>query len=421
MTRFDAVFLFAVLGFPNRPVQSQAQDSAAAVGARRLDSLLRAGARRLSFADGRLTGDGGTFLFDEISKAQFVAIGERHDVREIPRLVAAILDEGRRRYGFTHLATENGESITRLVAIPGARCADTVLSVARHYPNAFEFGSDEDLDLVANACGTLGHGPASVWGLDQEFSAGFFFDRLSKTTPSSARSLLDSLKQAAAAAESRRVGSSGGRHWMGLDADAATLERLVALYPAAARSERAILGALDTSARIYTLNRLAGRGQLTAFTANDERETKMKSAFMTHYRRAVEAGEAAPKVVVKMGSAHLGRGQSPFGPFTVGNFLSDLAQSNGRRSFHFLALAQNDKADSTRPALWAWGALRPIADIVPTDETTIIDLRPLRPFLYSRRLGTVQADLSRFIYGYDAIVIIGGANNASETIVRSRQ
>ena len=395
---------------------ASAADSLAVAGTARLDSLLRSNALPMRMTPGGLDGPGHDALLRAISGAQFVAVGERHGIREIPELVGVLLRELHARAGFRTLATENGERVTRM-ALAGTRASAT--RFAKRYPMAFEFGSVQDLALLVSARVILGGGASAVWGIDQEFGARHLLDRLRALgAPAPARALLDSLSSVANVAEARAL-DQGGRLWLATEAQPESFARLRQLYGRAPSAEvREILSSLEASARVYRYNRLSSQGQLTGFLANDEREEMMKRAFAKAYEAAARGG-VRPKILVKMGSAHLGRGQSPFGPFTVGMFLSDLAIANGSHSVHLIVLAHNAPADSTAPSLWAWKAMRPLALAAPTTGMTLFDLAPLRPFLYSSRLGAVEADLRRTIFGYDYALLIGGAADATVTATRS--
>jgi hypothetical protein len=59
----------------------------------------------------------------------------------------------------------------------------------------------------------------------------------------------------------------------------------------------------------------------------------------------------------------------------------------------------------------------PLARNAPTSGVTVFDLRPLRRLLYSGRLGQVGPDVRRVIYGYVAPMWIGGAREATETLI----
>lgn len=406
------------LAFLPAVAYGQRPDSTAAAAIR--DSVLRANSHRGTFSSGELKGGAATFLLREAGSSQFVLIGERHDIKEIPEIAGWLLDRLHRESGFNHLATENGAIVTDL-AFQGSRASsvDSILAYATRYPNAFEFGSDQDLTLVGRARSTLSTSGKSVWGLDQEFGASNLLDRLRKLpAPPAARHAVDSLYALASTAEHLRF-DAGGIHWLAEQTSPTTFRDVLRLYgPKPDAEARRILEQLQESSRLYDLNRRGSKGEPVGFTANDDREQLMRRNFVRDYDEAVAHGEKRPRVFVKMGQAHAGRGQSPFGPFSVGDLIYNMATANGTRSFHVAILAHNSKADSTAPSLWQWADMRPLADATPVDGITVIDLRPIRPLLYSRRLDPVGADLRRVIYAFDAIVLVGGAHNATYDLTR---
>jgi hypothetical protein len=410
-----ASILLAVTLLTTRVHAQASTDSLAAAGAARLDSLLRANSLPLRMTAHGLEGPGHDALLHAFAGAQFVAVGERHGIREIPEFVRVLLRELHARNGFQALATENGERVTWMALSAPPYSA---MAFAKRYPMAFEFGSDQDLALLDSARVILGPRTSNIWGIDQEFGARHLLDRLRTLgVPAPARTRFDSLSSAASVAEAHAL-DQGGRHWLATEAEPESFSRLARAFGSSASGEaREILRSLEASARLYRYDRLSNQGQLTGFLANDEREEMMKRSFARQYEAATRGG-VRPKVLVKMGSAHLGRGQSPFGPFTVGMLLSDLALANGGRSVHLIVLAHNAPADSSAPSLWGWKALRPLAVAAPTTGLTLFDLAPLRPFLYAGRLGAVEADLRRIIYGYDFALLIGGAADATQTVTR---
>jgi hypothetical protein len=341
-------------------------------------------------------------------------------VKEIPLFALALLRLLHARYGFTHLATENGSQALRLATRGDARHArDSIFAFARRYPNAFEFADDQDLELVAVGDSMLRGKGEGVWGLDQEFGALHVLDQLPRAPSAASRALLDSLLTVVRAAETRRF-NHGGKHWMGTDSRPDLFESLATAYKAAPGSTTAeMLRALELSARVYQNYRFAVAGQPTGYDSNNEREEFMKRNLVRYYRNAVARGEKLPKVMFKMGAAHLGRGQSPFSPYTVGNLVSELATANGQRSFHIMVLPHNSPADSTLPGLWRWSAMLPVAKAASPDQSTLFDMRPLRAYAHARRLGTLGEDLRRTIFAYDAILLIGGARDATETAIAS--
>ena len=406
------ISVIALAAAPAGTLGAQVPESATLErGAAVLDSLLRAGSSHLSMAKGRLEGPGAVLLLAAAKGAQFVAVGEQHDVREIPLFVRLLFAALQQRERFAYLATENG-SIT-VEAMLAARAAPVF---AKRYPAALEFDSDQDLELYDSVAARLHHAPRSIWGVDQEFGALYLLDRLrALNATGQARRALDSLRAIVLVAEAERF-DRGGQHWLAVGSRPEMFQRLRAIIAPRAGSESdRILQALETSSRLYDYNVRADRGELTGFASNNEREEYMKRQFVAQYREAMRRDGQTPKALVRMGSAHLARGQSPYGPFALGNLLAELATINGRGFVNVLVLAHNPPADSsTAPNIWDWPDMRPLANAASPTEITLIDLRPIRPWLYARRLGNVGPDLRRNIYGYDFALLIGNASKATE-------
>jgi len=405
-----AASAIAILLAAFRVASPQAVDSAK--GAAVLDSMLRAHSQPMSLADGRLVGPGADLIRAEFPGVQFVAIGERHDVADIGLFASAMVRELAATKRLSAVAVENGSIAMGEVQREARKGTAQLEAFARRYPVALEFAGDADIDFYARVVAELGAKRDVLWGIDQEFGATHVLDLIrSDASDPSIHHSLDSLRARVAAAESSRFTPTF--HWLGLESDPRHLANLASSARRSGDARTAdLLTALQQSAHVYDLYRRATKGELTGLQSNVDREDLMKRAFMTHYRAMQAAGVSTPVVMLKMGQAHLGRGQGPFGPFTVGNMISEFAMTNGMRSLHIAVLAHNPPVDSL-PSLWKWPALAPVANAVPQDRWSVLDLRPLRPYARAGRLGPLGADLRRIIDSYDLLVTVGRAHNTT--------
>ena len=137
----------------------------------------------------------------------------------------------------------------------------------------------------------------------------------------------------------------------------------------------------------------------------------MKSLFMHYYRDAQAQGDALPKVMLKSGHWHLMKGASPGHCYTLGTFVMDLAKSNGMSSFHLMVSMVNEGENAS--SITKYPQYDPITRAASVDSWAIVDLRPLRGYLYAGKLGDLHADLQHWIYSYDAVLLIGGATSGS--------
>jgi hypothetical protein len=402
----SAIILLCIAG---RVARAQAVDSA--TGAATLDSMLRAHSRAMSLEDGRLAGPGADLIRGEFLGVQFVALGERHDVADIGVFASALMRELAATKRLSAVAVENGSIAIGEVQREARTGRAQLEAFVRRYPVALEFAGDADIDFYASVIRELGTHDV-LWGIDQEFGATHVLDLIGSSIrdPSMRRSL-DSLRARVRYAESSRFTPTF--HWLGLASDPNELAELATRARHSGDTHASdLLTALQQSAHVYDLYRRATKGALTGLQSNVDREDLIKAAFMKHYRAMQAAGVATPVVMLKMGQGHLGRGQGPFGPFTIGNMISEFAMTNGMRSLHIAILAHNPRVDSL-PSLWSWPAMAPVAKVVPEERWSVLDLRPLRPYARAGRLGPLGADLRRIIDSYDLLVTVGGAHNTT--------
>ena len=140
--------------------------------------------------------------------------------------------------------------------------------------------------------------------------------------------------------------------------------------------------------------------------ASVRRETVMKEFFLAHYRAAGEK----PKVMTVFGQNHLHRGIDRRGVSTLGNFIAELAATEGVQSFHVVLFAAGGKInffglqdidqrkDDPTFAVFASAARYP---------ATVFDLRPIRRALHQIAPEKLSASDSGLLYwadAYDAIV-----------------
>jgi len=370
-----------------------------------LDSLARANTRVIELAGDSLAGPGASFLLAETRQAQFVALGEQHNTRDIPLFTAALFRMLQARYGFHYFADEQDPTAGRVVSeapVRGRR--DSVAAFSNRYPHAFTFMSDQELHLLADI-GAAAHTTAHpVWGCDQAFGATHALDRLLPlvTTPD-VRAVVTRLREGAAAKE--RVRDIETFDYMAQEPKSEAFAELARTVQAAPGTEaERLVQDLVISDRIYR-NYREGRHYENGY----EREEYMKSRFLDEYRRAQRSGDALPKVLMKFGHWHVFRGIGPSNLQTLGNFASEFATSNGMRSFHIAIFPNGDPGAYGDISGWD-PEIRGFASGSTPGVWTIVDLRPLRANFTAlvKGLAPERADqLQRWVYGFDAALFIG--------------
>jgi hypothetical protein len=375
-----------------------------------LDSLLRANSFELSIEGDRLTGPGLELISAAARDAQFVAIAEEHNLREL-NLLASRLFEELSTHGFRYVALEQGSVIASWLGSPDRRGdIDAIAELVGRYPHAPTFATDEELEMIA----TVGHvSRASVnpiWGVDQELGALHILERLAQLAPSSeARRRVEDLAEEARKYELDRAGET---HYLAQVATPEDFSDLAEFFQAEAGSEAAwLIEALLRTNRIYYNYALSRRGLPTAYENGREREESMKLQFMELYRRAQSAGDTLPRVLAKLGHWHLFRGIYRANVTTFGNFLSEFALSNGMAMFVLTTYVVES------PETWR-NTGGPLVDVAGQGRFTVVDFRPLRPYAHQNMIAELSEGFRRRLFQADAALIIRGGRTGGYSIVR---
>lgn len=374
-----------------------------------LDSLLAANAHTFTVADGRLAGPGLEFFLRATGDAQFVALAEPHNVKEVPEIFTMMFQALHETHGYNYAALESGPVMTRMLssgATRGDRAA--AMALARRYPNGLAFVTEQEIRMIADV-GGISTAAEPVWGVDQAFGGLHILERLLALAPNEeVRSRVAAMVEHARRYDGARFTESEDRY-ISYQARPADLAALSVWYDPSPGSEAAFLiHTLQRSNRIYRNNRLAGQGQATGYESNREREENMKELFVDAYRRAQDAGDSLPKVLLKLGHYHLYRGRFRSNVYTLGNFVSEFAKSNGMQSFSMTTQLINEPG-----VFWTLGdyeEYKPVADVGDAHRWTIVDLRPLRGYAHAGHLEGLHPDLEQWIFAFDAVLLIGGGS-----------
>jgi len=375
----------------------------------------------LALENGALRGEGAEFLVREARASQFFLVGEDHGIAELPAFTSSLF-KSVAPDGYKYLAIEVGP----LAALHIARLAtqkDALGAFAdfnKRYPYSVAFYSwREEAAMLQSAVATSSVGANAVWGLDQEFilSPKLLLERLVAIAPSAkARAVATKYYDKVRGEYARMVETKKIAEIFLLTATRDDFETLRAAYRPKPGSEAdRLIEELEVSREIYEKN---GNGQ--GYASNAQRAELMKRHFMERYRDAARSG--APKVVFKFGLFHMMRGRTQTNVYDIGNLVSELAASNGSRSFHLVVLpgggTQNayrpfvgNDADKSAPidlASYDFADIRPLLRAAGESGWAVLDLRPLRPLLHGRKsaLGAVDRGLAELIWGYDAALIM---------------
>lgn len=375
----------------------------------------------LALEEGKLAGPGAEFLAREAAAAQFVLLGEDHGLAEMPRFTAALFDLIRPT-GYAHLVVETGPLVTakleRMAAAPDAQARFAAFNRDYPYGAAFYFWREE-AEMMERVVKAMGGVPDTIWGIDQEFicAGALHLERLLELAPDEAARALARAHLAFARQDmARMIGTKNPSDTFVCTARPETYAKLRAAFAAAGPEAEVLLAALARSSEIYGMNAL-GRGWESNFT----RATLTKEYFRAYYDRIARRDGRPPRALFKYGVNHMKRGRSVLGVHDVGNLVSELAEFNGSRSFHLAVICVKGTVNRYHPFFGdvaakqapydvvtqfaELGDVRPLVEAADPAAWTLIDLRPVRRFLF-RRYKDIDRGLAENLWGYDAVLVI---------------
>ena len=376
---------------------------------------------RLHFDGKAFTGPAWERLLAESRNAQFFLIGEEHGIAENPKLAAQL---------FTVLADEGYEKLVIEISPPIAQSLDQALvngglaSLRGLYELAggepVFFGMREEAELLAAARAALPDANEVLWGIDYEVASDrrLLYQLQNAPRPETADQPLNTL--VAASADSWASYAETGNLLLAFSfaGDPALVRDVRNSWPDPGDEVVLILDTLETTLEINRLW-LEGRG----WESNALRAEFMRSNFLRYWRKATDQG-GSPKLMAKLGSSHLVRGNNMVGTFDLGTLLPEIAEIEGRRSFSIMVLPGMDsKVAVLEPTTWTYSpqaakdgyseGIGLITAAAYPDTFTLIDLVPLRPIVSSREK-TFGSKMIQIVHGFDMLLVMSGSTASSE-------
>ena len=382
-----------------------------------LDEALAQARLPLVVDEGGFSGAGAPVLTQAIAQSDFVLIGEDHVTREIPQFTAALCD-------VMHpdaFAVEAGPDAARFVSGLLRRPDRVALMAARMqaHPNNLAFlDIREENDLAAHCAAASRNPDFRLWGLDQEFlgASGTLLEAMLATAPGpkSRAAIADAQTKDRLADQQARDSGDPGKAWL-LAATAADLQALRAAIAAdGLPATQSLLLELIASNEIYRLNATGSPD------SNQVRAELFKQHFIAEYA-AAQKQIPRPRVLLKFGDNHMGKGFSVLHVRDLGNLVAERADELQTHSLHILVLgargthaafAGYGKPLGSAPFVmtddpdYAWMAPAVSALLAPKDAAgkptlTLFDLRQLRFHGVA-----LPRDWERTVYGYDLLVLI---------------
>lgn len=363
---------------------------------------------KISFGPDGLSGPGGDILRTEIAKTQFIALGEDHGFADSPQLgrgLAAEMAKHGRTYHVAEIGPWSNKLVQRALLTNGVAGVNALVAGK---PIALPFVSNrEDARLASDF--VRPDGKVDMWGIDQEFIGAptIILEELKAIAPNAAAKMAaDKLLQKDITA----VATADQGNLLMLSAPPSTFAELRAKFASVEQAE-AMIDALAESAVIYQHNNAK-----RYFANNDDRIALMHRLFLDNYH-ATE--EQAPRVLLKMGAFHLGRGTTPTKMFDIGSLLPGLAAANKMQSLHIAFSGLAGEQLTMRPSPEGYTQVKAVDDkiIMPILKAAQVDsarigdtghylipLDPIRRKLESKGINELSTFGKFVVLGFDYIV-----------------
>jgi hypothetical protein len=409
--------VFLVIGvrlFAGPPVSAQPAPQSGQ--ADRLIEKLLQNRYALSVRDGQLSGAGAQLLRSSIAESRFVLLGEDHGIAQTPKFWTAVCKAAGPEQ-FRTMAVEEGPLVAAELE-QWARRPDglaQLVAFEKTFPESINVHkAREEFDMLQQ-CARAGQDPFRLWGLNQEaFGAGgLILSRvLANRLGHEARPAMQQLLQKNDDASRKALQSGSIFDLFMMAADDGELARDAALLQRdGSREAQSLFASLVEG---HEINRTSPAEYGNA----RRRERLMKARFAANYARAASTSAAPPKVLLKFGGYHVYRGLNPVHGSGIGNYIAELAESQGAQSLH-IRLMPVKGSQPIHPRVGQPAQLRPFnyadqpgsrylqpifSNLLPSDWT-MFDLRPLRPELNAPG-GAMSPDMATLVFGYDVLVMV---------------
>jgi hypothetical protein len=388
------ISLLALPGFVAQAADEKSEDP--------LDRLIPEIRSTMTLTEAGFSGPGAKLLLEEAEAAEFFLIGESHGNAETPALAAWLLRSAR-PLGYGALAIEVGpfsaERMERLADEPDGMTA--FRSFAEKWPFSIPFFWWEEEVTMALEAHALGY---DLWGLDQEFigSGRFLLEQLAGLVESEKlRDQVESWRETADAgfAAFQESGDTGQAFLNVIEPP--ELAEFAAVLPPEADRARRIAEELRQTAIVYQHYRDE------RYYLNNYDRIRLMKRHLAGYIQAAGGLRKTPKTLFKFGSAHMGRGYSPFFQLDLGNAAAELAAARFSDSFHLEVSTLRSVGPDGESQDWTDQSAT-LALLAPfTDETrwSLFDLRQLRQHFAARTHRENHPDMAELVFRYDVIAI----------------
>lgn len=346
------------------------------------------------------------YLNPKIEQSQFVLLGESHGIVEVGEITDHLYGLAK-PFGFNTFCIETDPLVAKVIT--GFHESGNSLQRAKTneiiFPWTIPFYNNvEDYKLLNHVLDDGG----ALWGIDQSMMAQIrlSFDYLAKNTNNKAlRVLAETQRKDAMVSYNEAITTKNFSKAYVFKYSEDIHNELMA--KAKEPWEQSILEDLRKTKEIYNYQ-FSGQYYLN----NSTRAQLMKSNFMDYMKAT---GSEDTKVLFKLVYNHTVKGLTFTSVYDIGNMVSELADSKGKRSLHVLAMAISGNENRSNP-VETNKISQPVnySNYLPkalydfskasSDKYVVIKAEELRPIA-----SKLDIETQKFIFKYDVIILINDA------------
>lgn len=367
----------------------------------------------------QLSGEGAHILKGEFAKAQYVLLGETHDMAEIAQFTNVIIPI-LKEYQFNYFISEHGNNglqrMLQLLESEGEieKALQSIyqaeLARTGHLPMPFLKGKEDAQFLRTSLDNDM-----TLLGIDQEYfySFPFLFDALLDLSDKS-HAIIEAHQKAMdfLISQYQELMLSEEYPFCSKLQDSKEVEAFFNSLDTSDLRIQNIINDLKLSWTIYALNQANPRQSFA------ERGALMKRQFQKFHNQISSEGYEVPKMLVKMGAMHTMRGKTPLGILDIGDLVSKQAAIEGSQDLNLVFMLRYFKDaeeelgyfDNTEGGSNWLKERKPFMLQGKVDQWTLIDLRALEESLIKDNV-FIYPPLASIIRGHDYVIIPPAASD----------
>ncbi|SEL30625.1 hypothetical protein [Parapedobacter koreensis] len=383
--------------------------------------LVRAHSRSFVISDNNITGNGWTLIQDAFRSSQFVLLGESHFSPLISQLTKAILDF-MPEDGFNHFMIETGPvAVLQLMSLYNANSAQfqsnlfnflSEYKLTNGFPPSEFINMKADVDMYKKAI----ERNIKIVGLDREYysSIEYLFDRLASLTHNDRDKKLSQYAKEALLRHKSAYINDGSYAFMTEVSNDQNIKEYLSVMVETGNEANFIIQELSKTFKVYTMYEAK-----KYFDSEEVRLANIKSNFGISYNSYFLKEKKPMKAFIKIGNVHSGRGLSPLGHYDIGNTVAELSMMNGNASTHIYAMRRYRYGDNGEVQDFIKNGFEKYEDFIglsDKEKWIVVDLRPLREAMESRKLVVPVMEERNLIKNHDLLLLLPVDGAYSESL-----